>query len=265
MNLRRIVRLAAPAGVVSYYDRLRLLRCLGSPLRLAVRAARTDEFRETSVHLLPFGSLEHLGCVIDVGANVGRWSTLLLRVASPSALLAVEPAPAVIPTLREALAPWPIATVLPVAAGPQTGNVDFHITAHSHNASVMTPRTEEMEAIYGGGWTVQDVIKVSQRPLDDLAHTFNEVSILKIDVQGYETAVLSGAASTLRKTAAVIIEVTFQSHYQEDTVFPMLHQLMVDNGFILRAVGTPSERGNELMWADAVYINSRHLEHRQMP
>lgn len=253
-GIRKLLRLLAPSAAVSYYDRARLLLNLGSPARTALRAAASGDFLETSVHLFPRGFLKDIECIIDVGANVGRWSELILKLCAPTRLIAVEPAPAVRSQLEQALARWSSAEVVPVAAGPENGEVIFHVTRHSHNSSVMVPRSDRMDEIYRGGWAVDREVRVPQRTLDDIAADVDRISILKIDVQGYEAAVLAGAKETLRRCDLVVLEVTFQSHYENDELFPELHRIMSRHGFRLRAVATPSERGNELMWADAVYV-----------
>jgi len=159
----------------------------------------------------------------------------------------------VLPSLRCALAANRNAEVVPVAAGPWSGSVQFHVTAHSHNASVLEPRSDEMDQIYGYGWQLDRVETVPQRTVDDIASGLSEITVLKFDVQGYESAALSGATETLRRTKYIIIEVTFRSHYEGDTTFPDLHKLITNKGFFLRSVSQPFHRSSQALWADAVY------------
>ena len=58
--------------------------------------------------------------------------------------------------------------------------------------------------------------------LDSVLPESKLVDLLKIDVQGFERAVLSGAKRVLGNTRAVLIEATLQSHYVGDDNFPAL-------------------------------------------
>ena len=89
--------------------------------------------------------------------------------------------------------------------------------------------------------------------LDDLVDA--PVSVLKIDVQGNEAALLRGAERTLLQARAVLIEVTFVSHYDGDTTFPDLHRIMEDQGWALRAMTRPQHGSTgTALWADACYV-----------
>jgi hypothetical protein len=100
---------------------------------------------------------------------------------------------------------------------------------------------------------VVEQVDVEVTTLDELVHG-QDVRLLKIDVQGAEAEVLNGAAKTLESTAALLLEVTFVSHYEGDVTFPGLHEQVTASGFELVALSDPwvSSRGT-LLWMDACY------------
>ena len=102
-----------------------------------------------------------------------------------------------------------------------------------------------------------DTLTVGTTTVDDLA-AGRPVALLKIDVQGAEREVLAGAAQTLPHTHAVLLEVTFTSHYQGDTTFPWLHNYLTERGFELVGLSEPfvSSR-NTVLWCDACYVQQR--------
>jgi len=114
-----------------------------------------------------------------------------------------------------------------------------------------------MDRFYGAGWQVQRITSVPQRTLDEIAGGLPKVTILKIDVQGYERAVLSGATKTLGRCKYLVLEVTFRSHYEGDSGFPELHDVITDHGFLLRSFGQPFCRSGQALWVDAVYERIR--------
>jgi hypothetical protein len=78
---------------------------------------------------------------------------------------------------------------------------------------------------------------------------------LKIDVQGFERAVLSGAQRVLRSTRAVLIEVILQSHYAGDDTLPALWNQLTNQGFSFWSLSPPIiSRGGKAQWADAVFV-----------
>jgi FkbM family methyltransferase len=212
----------------------------------ATRSARLD--------LLPPEVDLESALIVDLGANHGGWSSALLKVAPRARVVAVEPAPEPGAQLEARFGGDDRVTVdrRAVAAGP--GTADFHVTAHSHNSSLRVP-DDNVEERYGdSGWAVARTIQVETTSLDDIVGD-RDVALLKIDVQGGEREVLAGAARTLPRTGAVLLEITFVSHYSGDATFPELHQLMTGAGFELAAMSEPERTADGMLaWADACYL-----------
>jgi hypothetical protein len=56
------------------------------------------------------------------------------------------------------------------------------------------------------------------------------------------------------------LEVTFTPHYENDSGFPELHQLMARKGFGLYQLSYPPyHRGVRILYADAVYLREDFL------
>ena len=214
------------------------------------------QIRAAHLHLLPSLDLLRRGLVLDLGANVGDWSAAVLRAAPDALIVAVEPAPDPREVLTRRLGSQ--ITIDARAISDTIGNAPFHITRHSHNASLHSPRPGT-DALYGGlaGWEVKDTLTVETTTVDTLA-AGRSVAVLKVDVQGSEREVLAGAERTLPQTQAVLLEVTFVSHYQGDATFPWLHNFLADEGFELVGLSDPfvSQQGR-VLWCDACYLRHR--------
>ena len=168
-------------------------------------------------------------------------------------MIAVEPADEPRASLQRRFAADPRVTVNACAVGAVAGSRDFYLTEHSHNASLRPPR-EEMDTLYPDrGWRRSSVVKVDVATVDEIT-SGRDVALLKIDVQGAEREVLDGAVATLPRTRAVLLEVTFFSHYEGDTTFPQLHEFMLDRGFELAGLSKPFlSRRHTALWCDACY------------
>ncbi len=117
-----------------------------------------------------------------------------------------------------------------------------------------------MDQLYGEGWEPESVVSVETTTVDQLVGGRN-VALLKIDVQGAEAEVLAGASETLGRTDAVMLEVTFVSHYEGDATFPSLHQTMLDAGFSLTGIAEPARSpSGAMLCSDACYVSNRLLE-----
>lgn len=140
------------------------------------------------------------GCFVDVGANFGLLSASAgLGLGSSGRVIAIEADPA---TARRAAATVALnglknVEVLSVAVADRCGSVDFfRAGAFSNRGS----------AISSCGPGDAERISVSCLTLDTiLASIPARVSLLKIDVEGYELAVLKGAEGTIRRDRPVII------------------------------------------------------------
>jgi FkbM family methyltransferase len=136
------------------------------------------------------------GVAIDVGANLGLATLALAPLLPEGRIIAVEPAPRIAAALRRTVALNGLAgkvTVLEQALGAAAGAAAFHADAHSAGSHLLTGPTAD-----GSG---PPVLTVQVGTLDDLVGRLGltRLDFIKIDVEGHETEVLDGAASTLAR------------------------------------------------------------------
>jgi FkbM family methyltransferase len=130
------------------------------------------------------------GCVAwDVGAHIGFFSLVLARRCRQ--VIAVEPGADAARRLRTnaELNNAPI-EVIEAAAGGVSGTTHLHLAADG--------RMNRVDA---------DGIQVRQVTLDELAGVHGQPDLVKIDVEGAELAVLSGAARVLAHRPFFLVEV----------------------------------------------------------
>ena len=139
---------------------------------------------------------------VDVGANIGQLSIVGARVVGPQGkVYSIEAHPRVFRYLTLNLLRNDLRNVDTVncAVGESTGSVRFS-----------DKRQDDMNAVAldGAG------IEVPMCRLDDLVPSDTRIRLLKVDVEGFERAVLLGARSVLARTDCVYFE-SWERHFSK--------------------------------------------------
>ena len=256
--LRKFLKYALPFGFVEIMRNRRRLRELGRDVSLS-DLWRSEwlvhEAEITGLALFPPGHWPHLRWVVDVGANVGQWSNALLDLISPEKLIMIEPGPDSFAKLTEKFGAKANIELHNVAIGETDGVTTLRVTRDSTGASVLPPRAEMRELI-GGNWTVENEVQCPMRKLDTLLAGLPEISLLKIDVQGYEKEALAGATEILRKTKFLLIELNYMPQYVGGSWFAEIHELLTGTpGFVLVDATKPLCLNGRASMSDGLYVN----------
>lgn len=181
-----------------------------------------------SVELRPLlAALGDVQTVVDVGANVGQFSLLCLMDLSPRRVFAFEPLRRPAGVFEQVFADRPEVTLQRIAIGDMEGCVDMHVTAADDSSSLLPITAKQTGAFPGTGEVGTEAVQVRQLSSvlapEDIAGT----ALLKLDVQGYELAVLRGAEAMLGRFDWVLAELSFTELYEgqplADEVLEWLH------------------------------------------
>ncbi len=263
--IRKLAKYLLPHGVVEILRNRRELGKLGrllAPSEWLCSDRLLWQASESGLSLVPSGLAKDFKYVVDVGANEGQWSSMMLACINPIKAIVFEPVPETFAKLQAALGDRPNVELRNVVVGERQGSVRFNVTRDSKGASVLQPGSS-MKVHVADQW---DVVKDDERPMDTLDHQLAdlpEVSLLKIDVQGFEKQVLAGAVATLKKTRFVLVELNFFPQYKGGATFDEIHKLLTEtHGFFLCNLAPPQRFGHEAIYVDGLYANSAHLGRR---
>jgi len=256
--LKRLFKFILPCGVVDLVKNRRKLRDIGrklSPAELFKSDRIALAAEQSGLSLFAPGHVQKLRNVVDVGANTGQWSSMLLNCVTPEKLVIIEPQPDAFAVLQKKLGKNPRVELHNVAIGERESVETLKITRDTTGASLLQPR-EEMRAVIGSNWTITSEVQVKMTTLDSLLVDLAEVSLLKIDVQGYERPVLAGAKQTLAKTKFVLIELNFMSQYDGGSWLGEIHEILAcDFGFFLANASAPQVLNGRASMVDGLYVN----------
>ena len=255
---RKLLKYLLPFGAVEMMRNRRQLRQLGREVSLS-DLWRSDWLvhlaEVTGLALFPPGGWRDLSYVVDVGANAGQWSNGLMELVGPRKLAAIEPGPAAFAQLQERFGGNSSVELHNVAIGAVEGKITLRVTRDSTGASVLPPR-EEMKELIGRNWTVESEVECPVTTLDSLLVDWPEISLLKIDVQGYENEVLAGAPRTLAKTRFLLMELNFMRQYEGGSWLGEIHELLTTtHGFILVDATKPLRLYGRASMIDGLYVN----------
>lgn len=172
--------------------RLRSLSELGT-----LQSCIVDVFDE----LIATGLLGPSPRVIDVGANIGQWSTALLLFHPDAQILAIEPNPMAATQLKDNLSNAPSVSIVEAAAGSSSRQGELFVQP-LHGMSTLYPS-------YGDDFN--NLVTVNIQAVDDMAdEAFGTavIDLLKIDVEGAELDVINGSRRALERTRYLVVEVS---------------------------------------------------------
>jgi FkbM family methyltransferase len=266
--LKRFLKFVLPFGIVDLVKNRRKLREIGrklSPSELFSSDRVALDAELSGLALFKPDHVEALQTVVDVGANVGQWASALLNLVTPERLIVIEPLPDAFAVLQKNFGDNPRVELHNVAIGERESMETLKITRDTTGASLLQPR-DEMRAVIGSNWTITSEVKVKMTTLDRLLVDLPEVSLLKIDVQGYEKPVLAGARQTLAKTKFVLIELNFMSQYEGGSWLGDVHQILTrDFGFFLANASAPQVLNGRATMCDGLYVNPNLVQEWAKP
>ncbi len=169
--------------------------------------------------------------VCDIGASFGYYTLLMAEKTGPAGLVhAFEPNPRVARLLRQSVAVngfAPRVAVHALALGAAAGALFLHVD----------------EEFQGGGYLDAaaardglEAIPVQVRRLDQVLPPDRPVGLLKVDVEGFEDAVMQGAGDLLSQHALQAVLIEFRRPSEQAGDLPAYIRLLLDRGMTATAL-----------------------------
>lgn len=195
--------------------------------------------------------------VVDIGANEGQFARSLRTNGYAGDILSIEPLHDAFAQLSRHAGSDPRWTTLHAAVSDENGAVSVNVAANSYSSSVLPMtaahlaadpqsayrRTEEVDA-----YTLDTL--VVDKGLDPARTAF------KIDVQGYESAVLDGGSATLATAAVIQVEMSLVELYAGQALMPEIAERMNAAGLTLWLLepGFSDRANGRLLQCDGVFV-----------
>jgi FkbM family methyltransferase len=176
--------------------------------------------------------------VVIVGANEGDEIPRLRRAYPGSRFLCFEPSPEWYRKLAGNFRGADFVETRELALSDTAGSATFYELPLAGNGSLLRPDVEHWSRFAKIGKKEVRSFQVQVSTLDNEVVNLDKIDLLWIDVQGAEGHVLKGGTATLRRVAAVFLEVTLiDSPYRGTMLFPQLDAMLHGFGFCCVGLG----------------------------
>lgn len=197
--------------------------------------------------------------ILDVGAHRGESIRFFKSIYPQSSLISFEPDPDNFAELEKVARQFD-SKAIQVALGDTMGEkCSYYRQSISHMGGLLPIDARSTDSLGYAQQATNERIAVRKTTLDSALADLgiSHVNILKIDVQGCESKVLEGAASTLARTDCVIVEVLLYDLYGKTNSFAEVVNLMDRMSFSLWDIANLSKNPKNLRtdWIELVYKN----------
>jgi len=196
--------------------------------------------------------------VLDIGANTGQYGHGLREGGYMGRIVSFEPLASAHRALQAAAAGDPQWQVAPrMAVGDCDGEVSINIAGNSVSSSVLSMLDAHRAAAPDSAYVGVENVRLAR--LDTLAgdwlHGASSV-FLKIDTQGYESQVITGAEKIMNKINGLQIELSMLPLYRGQLLFCDMIRRVEALGFSLHAIlpGFSDPASGRLLQADGVFF-----------
>lgn len=177
--------------------------------------------------------------VLDVGANDGGYGQSIVDGGFQGRVLSVEPQQHAHRLLQQRAARhgqrWQVAPRM--ALGAEEGSAEINIAGNSASSSLLPMLARHEQSAPQSRYVGKEAVALHR--LDGVRHPVIEQARnihLKIDTQGYEMAVLEGAAALMPRVRGVQLEMSLVPLYEGQVLFDELYAWVTAQGFQMHGV-----------------------------
>ncbi|HUT49496.1 MAG TPA: FkbM family methyltransferase [Alphaproteobacteria bacterium] len=240
---------------------------MARPFRKLLRRIGLDYVKAPIAHWQRIAAmLDDAGVTVllDVGANEGQYVGYLRAAGWSGRVVSFEPVAAAHAKLTANAArdaDWQVAPAM--ALGAADGQAEITVSKETDMSSLLPLRDEILRVSPSSAAAGTEIVAV--RTLDRVFADYigaDDRAFLKIDTQGYERAVLDGAAATLPRLAGLQVELSLTPLYQGEGDWRALVDRIEAAGFALSFVlpGYYDRHLKRMLQFDGVFMRRGKLD-----
>lgn len=173
---------------------------------------------------------KNFNTVLDVGANLGQFAIEMRSILPNARIISFEPIPECFENLLLLSKKDKKMDCYQFAVGERDEKLYLNIN-DSKATSSFFKSSEYLKDNFPFTKTSK-VLEVDVKKLDSINLNLTPPVLLKIDVQGYEKAVLCGALNLLKQVDTILVEVSYIELYKNQPLFDDIYHILIENNFI---------------------------------
>ncbi len=242
----------------------------------SVKSILHSLFKKTGYSIQPYYTLQEnvnmgkykwleeykIKTLLDVGANIGEFSTLMKQILPDLKIYCFEPLKDCFLQLQLIKEKYSNIKLFKIGLGEINEEKIINHNEFAPSSSLLKATNKSINAFPYTSKSIEEKIKICT--LDSLQDEiiFEKNILLKIDVQGYEKQVLLGAKTVLPKIAVIIIELSIEELYEGQPLFDEIYNFLKENSF--RYVGNYDQmfdpRNGKVLQVDSIFINTNLIQ-----
>lgn len=241
------------------------MRALTNAIKQAARFAgvelrRINPLNTSSGQLLAGLNQFGIDLIFDVGANSGQFAKELRVAGYKETVVSFEPLSSAHRALQKMAKSDPKWLVhAPIAIGNCDGQVKIHVAGNSVSSSVLPMLDSHVLAAADSAYV--GIENVEMAKLDTVAPRYLEGlrrPFLKIDTQGFESAVLDGAQNVLPQIQGILCELSLVPLYDRQCLWLSMLERFEAAGFSLWAIqpGFTDPKSGRTLQIDAILFRA---------
>lgn len=229
-------------------------------LNFGVELNRYNPAQSQNARMARLLAHHRIDLVLDVGANTGGYGQSLREIGYCGDILSFEPLEDAYAELQHVSRDDPHWHIAPrMAVGAEDGDIVINVAGNSTSSSVLPMHDTHVQAAPLSRYVGTQ--RVPLHRLDGIRHdvlTPVRRTLLKIDTQGYEMAVLQGAASLLPNVRGVQLELSVVPLYEGQTLYREIIEWLSERGFELWNIvpGFLDESSGRLLQFDGIFFRA---------
>lgn len=224
----------------------------------------TNEFFQGYYHIekaisiiKKFGVNEHI--IVDVGGATGATVKLFLQYFGQTKIWVFEPIKENCNILNNLAKDNANLVIVPKAAGNRKEKSFINKANRITSSSLYQLNADEKSEIFSKILQSEGKEEIEITTLDDTLPDDKIISILKLDVQGYELEVLKGGSNMLSKTILITLEMNNHDGYQGAPKYYEVDIFLRNKNFILFDMFPSLKDNDQLKEWDCIYVNRKYL------
>src|SRR4051812_1643309 len=182
---------------------------------MGVEVSRIKSGDTTAARRLLMMKHHRIDAVVDVGANVGQYASMLRESGYMGDIVSFEPLSQAYKELAAKALDDSSWRVFQSAIGADNGEADINVSRNSYSSSLLPMLETHIHAAPDSQYLSTERVRVNT--LDSALETVlssDRRVLLKIDTQGYETHVLAGAKHRLKQVCIIECELSLVPLYE---------------------------------------------------